>query len=179
MKPMPVPPVPPNPQKDALLNALSQALVSQTNQIIASNTSATTSLEAQQFALRSAHAVLQAELEQLEQLDRALESNERILRGAMQEAEQVMRDASGRRRPEVDEILVCPTVVGGQLYTLVAEEKACEEARLALGRGLDKGRVGLEVFVKQTRTLAREEFLKKALIRKVAKGMGLDGERWR
>lgn len=90
-----------------------------------------------------------------------------------------MRDAQGRRRPEVDEVLVCPTIVGGQLYTLVAEEKACEEARLALGRGLDKGRVGLEVFVKQTRTLAREEFLKKALIRKVARGMGLDDARWR
>ncbi|TID18307.1 UEV-domain-containing protein [Venturia nashicola] len=179
VEPLPVPPVPPNPQKDALLNALSQALVSQTNQIITSNNNAATSLEAQQFALRGAHAVLQAELEQLEQLDRALESNERILRGAMQEAEQVMRDAQGRRRPEVDEVLVCPTVVGGQLYTLVAEEKACEEARLALGRGLDKGRLGLEVFVKQTRTLAREEFLKKALIRKVGKGMGLDDAKWR
>ncbi|KAE9968063.1 hypothetical protein BLS_006050 [Venturia inaequalis] len=179
VEPLPVPPVPPNPQKDALLNALSQALVSQTNQIIASNNNAATSLEAQQFALRGAHAVLQAELEQLEQLDRALESNERILRGAMQEAEQVMRDAQGRRRPQVDEVLVCPTVVGGQLYTLVAEEKACEEARLALGRGLDKGRVGIEVFVKQTRTIAREEFLKKALIRKVGKGMGLDDAKWR
>ncbi|QDS75995.1 hypothetical protein FKW77_004464 [Venturia effusa] len=178
-EPLPVPPVPPNPQKDALLHALSQALVSQTNQIVASNTNAAASLEAQQSALRGAHATLQAELEQLEQLDRALESNERVLRGAMQEAEQVMRDAQGRRRPEVDEVLVCPTVVGGQLYTLVAEEKACEEARLALGRGLDKGRVGLEVFVKQTRTLAREEFLKKALIRKVGKGMGLDDNSWR
>jgi ESCRT-I complex subunit TSG101 len=178
MEPLPVPPVPPNPQKDALMNALSQALVSQTNQIIASNISAATSLEAQQFALRSAHTVLQSELEQLEKLDRALESNERILRNAMQEAELVMRDASGRRRPEVDEVLVCPTVVGGQLYTLVAEEKACEETRLALGRGLDKGRVGLEVFVKQMRMLGREEFLKKALVRKIAKGMGLDDSRW-
>lgn len=90
-----------------------------------------------------------------------------------------MRDASGRRRPEVDEVLVCPTVVGGQLYNLVAEERACEEARLALGRGLDKGRIALDVFVKQTRSLAREEFLRKATIRKVAKGLGLDQDRWR
>ena len=32
----------------------------------------------------------------------------------------------------------------------------------------------------QTRSLAREEFLKKALIKKISKGMGLvDGDRWR
>jgi ESCRT-I complex subunit TSG101 len=136
-------------------------------------------LTAQQQALRNAHAVLQSELEQLQQLDRALESNENILRSTMQEAEKVMHDATGRRRPEVDEVLVCPTVVGGQLYNLVAEQRACEEARLALGRGLDKGRVSLEVFVKQTRTLAREEFLKKSLIRKASRGMGLDERAWR
>ena len=89
-----------------------------------------------------------------------------------------MRDAAGRRRPDVDEVVVCPTVVGSQLYNLVADMKACEEARGALGRGLDRGRVGLEIFVKQTRSLAREEFLKKALARKVARGMGLDERKW-
>jgi ESCRT-I complex subunit TSG101 len=96
----------------------------------------------------------------------------------MVEAEKVMRDAAGRRRPEVDEVLVCPTMVGSQLYALVAEEKACGDARVALGRGLDKGRLPLDVFVKQTRSIAREEFLKKALIRKIAQGMGLDERAW-
>jgi ESCRT-I complex subunit TSG101 len=177
--PVPAPPIPPNPEKDALLHALSQTLVSQTCQVLASNASANPALGAQQTSLRNAQLRLQSELEQLQLLDQALTSNERILQETMREAEQVMRDASGRRRPEVDELLVCPTVVGGQLYALVAEERACEEARLALGRGLDKGRIGLDVFVRQSRSLAREEFLKKALIRKVAKGMGLDLERWR
>ncbi|KAF2424247.1 UEV-domain-containing protein [Tothia fuscella] len=176
--PLAAPPIPPNPEKDALLHALSQTLTSQARQVLESNTSAVAALTAQQTSLRNAHSILQSELEQLQILDQALESNERILRDTMREAEQVMRDASGRRRPEVDEILVCPTVVGGQLYALVAEERACGEARLALARGVDKGRVGLDVFVRQNRSLAREEFLKKALIKKVARGMGLDLERW-
>jgi ESCRT-I complex subunit TSG101 len=154
--------------------------VAQSRQVITSNTEATASLTAQQSALRNAHAVLESELEQLQALDQALESNERILLNAMRETEQVMRDASGQRRPDIDDVLVCPTVVGGQLYNLVAEERACEEARLAIGRALDRGRISLDVFVKQSRSLAREEFLKKALIRKVAKGMGLDSaEAWR
>jgi len=96
----------------------------------------------------------------------------------MQEAEKVMKDAAGRPRPDIDDVLVCPTVVGSQLYSLVADEKACEDARVALGRGLDKGRITLDVFVKQTRSLAREEFLKKALIRKIALGMGLEEHPW-
>lgn len=118
------------------------------------------------------------ELEQLQNLDSALDSNERVLRGAIDEADNVMRDASGKKRPEVDDVLVCPTVVGSQLYALVADEKACEAARVALVRGLDKGRVSLDVFVKQTRSLAREEYLKKALIRKIAAGMGLEQRPW-
>jgi ESCRT-I complex subunit TSG101 len=128
--------------------------------------------------MQRAHDTLQSELDQLDQLDAILDNNERVIRGAMLEAEQVMREAAGRRRPEVDEVLVCPTAVGSQFYTLVAEEQACEDARVALGRGLDRGRLSLEVFVKQTRSLAREEFLKKALIRKIARGMGLDEKKW-
>jgi ESCRT-I complex subunit TSG101 len=122
--------------------------------------------------------MLQRELEQLQHLDATLETNERVLRSAMSEADQVMRDAAGRRRPQVDEVLVCPTVVGSQLYALVADEKACGDSRVALGRGLDKGRLSLDIFVKQTRSIAREEFLKKALIQKIATGMGLDERQW-
>ena len=75
--------------------------------------------------------------------------------------------------PPPDAILVAPTVVGQQIYELVAEERACVEGRAVLGRALDKGRVGCESWTKGVRGLAREEFLKKALIRKAAGGMGL------
>jgi ESCRT-I complex subunit TSG101 len=172
------PPIPPNPEKDALLHALSQMLVVQTHQAISSNENAVVSLRAQDTALRNAHSALMHEMQQVSELDAALDSNERVLRGAMHEAERVMQDARGRRKPEVDELLVCPTVVGSQLYATVAEEKACEEARLALGRLLDAGRIPVEVFVRQSRTLGREVYRKKALGRKIAKGMALDERKW-
>ncbi|EKG20743.1 hypothetical protein MPH_01910 [Macrophomina phaseolina MS6] len=172
--PLPVPPVPPNPQKDALLSALSTTLVGLTTQTVQSNTAALPALRAQSTALRLAHARLQSELDQLQQLDAALAANERVLGEAMREADRVMDDARKRVVPDIDETLVAPTVVGGQLWGLVAEERGLEEAIFLLGRGLDRGRVGTEVFVKQTRSLAREQFLKKALIKKIARGMGLD-----
>ncbi|KAH7067980.1 ESCRT-I component [Paraphoma chrysanthemicola] len=171
---IPVPPVPPNPEKDALLRALSQTLVSQIRQTVHSNLSAVAPLQSQQAALQNAHSRLQAELGELQQLDAALASNEQILKGAMIEADRVMEDAQRRKAPDVDDVLVAPTLVGGQLYTLAAEEKGIAEALFVLGRALDKGRVSADVFVKQTRSLAREQFLKKALINKIAKGMALD-----
>lgn len=110
----------------------------------------------------------------MQQLDAVLASNEKILRDAMVEADRVMEEGRRRKAPDVDDVLVAPTVVGGQLYTLAAEEKGIADALFVLGRALDKGRIGADVFVKQTRSLAREQFLKKALIKKIAKGMALD-----
>ncbi|KAF2865148.1 UEV domain-containing protein [Massariosphaeria phaeospora] len=172
--PIPVRPVPPNPEKDALLRALSQTLVSQLQQTVSSNHAAVAPLRAQQVALQTAYSRLQAELGELQQLDAALASNENILREAMIEADRVMEDARRRKAPDVDDVLVAPTIVGGQLYNLAAEERGIADALFVLGRALDKGRVGADVFVKQTRSLAREQFLKKALIKKIAKGMALD-----
>ncbi|KAF2005744.1 UEV-domain-containing protein [Amniculicola lignicola CBS 123094] len=176
---IPVPPVPPNPEKDALLRALSTTLVAQINNTITSNNTAIAPLYAQQQALQTAYTRLQSELQELEQLDEVLASNESVLRGAMQEADRVMDDARRRKVPDVDEVLVAPTVVGNQLYALAAEERGIKEVLFVLGRGLDGGRVGAEVFVKQTRSLAREQFLKKALMKKIARGMGLDDFRMR
>lgn len=69
---------------------------------------------------------------------------------------------------------MAPTVVGEQLYRLVAEERAIAEAMFVLGRALDKGRVGGDVFVRQMRGLARERFLKKVGVGKCARGLGLE-----
>jgi ESCRT-I complex subunit TSG101 len=137
-----------NPEKDALLRALSQTLVSQIRQTVSSNVDAIGPLRSQHAAMQTAYSRLQAELSELQQLDAALASNEQIIQGAMREADRVMEDARRREVPDVDDVLVAPTVVGGQLYTLVAEEKGIADALFVLGRALDKGRVSAEVFVK-------------------------------
>lgn len=92
----------------------------------------------------------------------------------MVQADGVIRDAAGRQRPNIDDVLVPPFVAHKQVYEVVAEGKACEDARAALGRALDKGRVGVETWVRQMRAVGREEFLKKASARKIGVGLGLD-----
>ena len=77
--------------------------------------------------------------------------------------------------PPIDEILVAPTVVGKQLYDLVAEEAGIQQAIYALQGALVKGVIGVETWSRHTRGLAREAFLKRALMRKVARGLGHEG----
>ena len=84
-----------------------------------------------------------------------------------------MEKAKRRELPDVDKVLIAPNVVGEQLYQLVADDRSISDAMFALTRALDKGRVGPDVFVRQTRSLAREQFMKKALIKKISEGMGL------
>lgn len=173
-QPLHIPPVPPNPEKDALLTALSSTLVAQIRQTVEQNNAAVAPLQAQQQALQNAYQRLQSEMEQLQQLDAALASNERILRDAMVEVDRVISESRQRKAPDVDDVLVAPTVVSNQLYSVTAEERALGEALFILGRAMDRGRLSADVFVKQTRALAREQFLKKALGKKIARGLGLD-----
>ncbi|KAL8806337.1 MAG: hypothetical protein Q9200_005070 [Gallowayella weberi] len=173
------PPIPPNPQKDALLQTLSETLTQQVQTTHASNMSAVPPLRAQQAAINETLNNINHEISQLNDLQGLLDSNERILRQAMLDADKVLEDAKRKDVPAVEEVLVAPTVVAGQLYENVVEERVLEECRTVVGKALDKGRIGGDVWAKQTRSLAREQFLKKALIKKIADGMGLAQEkRW-
>ncbi|KAB8338907.1 hypothetical protein FH972_021849 [Carpinus fangiana] len=146
---IPAPPIPPNPEKDAILQTLSATLRAQLEQTIGHNTAAVPALEAQHAALQQSHQNMQAELYHLEELEKLLASNEKILHESMQEADRVAESVSRREVPSVDEVLVAPTVVGEQLYQLVADERSISDAIFLLSRALDKGRIEADVFVKE------------------------------
>lgn len=138
------------------------------------NLAAITPLQAQQSALRDAHSRLEAEIRHLEALDKQLASNESILHRSIQDCDTTIRRAKSRQQPPIDEVLIAPTMVANQLWGLCAEEAAAREAMYVLQRAVGEGRVSGADFVKQTRSLAREVFLKMALARKCARGLGLE-----
>lgn len=65
--------------------------------------------------------------------------------------------------------------MGKQLYDLVAEEAGIQQAIYALQVASVKGVIGVETWSRHTRGLAREAFLKRALIWKIAVGLGHEG----
>ena len=168
------PPIPPNPEKEHLLQAISTSLVQQAQQKIQQNLSAIAPLQAQQQALRAAYARLENERSQLENLDATLSSNESILRRSIQDCNHVISEAKSKKQSPIDEVLVAPTLVAQQLWTLTAEEAACREAMYVLQKAVDRGRISGNDFVRQMRGLGRESFLKMVFARKCARGLGLE-----
>ena len=116
---------------------------------------------------------LQAESATLAQLSALLTSNTAVLQDSLRKADGVIESSKRHTEPDIDELLVAPTVVGNQLYELVAEERALADAIFMLGRVVERGRIAPGTFAKMTRSLAREWYLKKALVRKIGLGMGL------
>jgi len=188
----PAPPIPPNPEKDALLRAVSKALTETLQNNVAKSKSAVQPLLYQASALHAAITNLQNEIAALNNLNATLQSNTAILQQSLHRADAVIADAQARIStpppageaaadgrasglPPIDEVLVAPTVVGKQLYDLVADERGIQRAIYALQAALVKGVIGVETWSRHTRGLAREAFLKRALIRKIGKGMGLEG----
>ncbi|POS69098.1 ESCRT-I component [Diaporthe helianthi] len=170
---VPAPPIPPNPEKDALLGQLASTLYQMRNRTREQNDSSIQGLQAQQTAMLNAMSTMQSEISALAQLSNLLQNNTNILRDTMRRADETIENSKALPEPDIDQLLVAPTVVGNQLYELVAEERALADAIFVLGRAVERGRVAPAVFAKTTRSLAREWYLKKALVKKIGLGMGL------
>ncbi|OTB02773.1 hypothetical protein M426DRAFT_322369 [Hypoxylon sp. CI-4A] len=172
---LPPPPIPPNPEKDALLQQLASTLHSLRQRARAQNESSLLGLAAQRNAMLAALQNLQSDSASLTPLSALLVSNTAILKQSLQEADRVVSSAQTREPPPIDDLLVAPTVVANQLYDVAAKERALGDAIFVLGRAVERGRISPAVFAKTTRSLAREWFLKKALVKKIGRGMGLVG----
>ncbi|KAI2468012.1 UEV-domain-containing protein [Annulohypoxylon bovei var. microspora] len=172
---LPPPPIPPNPEKDALLRQLASTLYSLRQRARSQNETSLVGLAAQRNAMLAALQNLQSDSASLTPLTSMLASNTSILQNSLQEADRVISSAQTREPPPIDDLLVAPTVAANQLYDVVAEERALGDAIFVLGRAVERGRISPAVFAKTTRSLAREWFLKKALARKIGRGMGLVG----
>ncbi|KAH7629507.1 UEV domain-containing protein [Sordaria sp. MPI-SDFR-AT-0083] len=169
----PPPTPPPNPEKDALLHQLAQTLHSHRHHARTQNETSLAGLQAQRAAMSQAANTLQSEYAQLSHLSALLQSNTAVLQESLRKADAVIENSKTLKEPDIDELLVAPTVVGNQLYELVAEERALADAIFMLGRAVERGRIAPGTHAKMVRGLAREWYLKKALVKKIGDGMGL------
>ncbi|KAM0816051.1 hypothetical protein AB5N19_01852 [Seiridium cardinale] len=170
---LPPPPIPPNPEKDALLHQLAATLYQHRMRARQQNDSSLVGLNAQRNAMLGAVQNIQSDTNSLGSLSAVLSSNTSDLQSSLKEADAVIANSRRQAPPGIDELLVAPTVVANQLYDVVAEERALGDAIFILGRAVERGRIAPAVFAKTTRSLAREWYLKKALAKKIGRGMGL------
>lgn len=116
---------------------------------------------------------LTVEAQQLTQLITASKENEATLRSRITAAREVMDSASQRPQPNIDDVVCAETVVYNQLYDVVTDDSAIEDTIYVLSKALESDRINLDTFLKHTRNLAREQFMKRALAHKITTQVGL------
>jgi len=167
------PPIPANPEKEQLLQILRLEFSTQIEKRIAQSQSAIPPLLIQQQALTETIQRLQQEISQIQALNAIRENNENLLHQNIRDCATVIESSRTMQQPNIDDVLIAPTVVSQQLWDLCADEAAIRETLYCLQQGVSTGRISGNDFIKMTRTLSREMFLKMALARKVATSLGL------
>ncbi|RUS14556.1 UEV domain-containing protein [Endogone sp. FLAS-F59071] len=120
---------------------------------------------------------IEDERRRLAELEQRLKGNIDVLKKKNEEMENVIEQAGKQPEVPVDEVLCGTSVVYNQLFDLVAEDNTIEDTIYYLGKALNSERMDLSTFMKSVRTLSRDQFLKRALIKKVREQAGLAVER--
>ncbi|KIJ44120.1 hypothetical protein M422DRAFT_67735 [Sphaerobolus stellatus SS14] len=92
-------------------------------------------------------------------------------RATVQAAESNLAELKRKGDPELDELMCSTTIVHNQLLDLVAEDNAIEDTLYHLHRALNAGRIDLDRFLRTTRSLAEEQFMKRALSEKISSSL--------
>ncbi|KZT26235.1 UEV-domain-containing protein [Neolentinus lepideus HHB14362 ss-1] len=128
-------------------------------------------LRAHQRDLLIGEPAIRDEMARLEAVKDVCSGVARRLRGVVRDLEKNVSELKKKGDPEVDELVCSTTIVHNQLINLVAEENAIEDTIYHLHRALNTGRIDLDRFLRTTRVLAEEQFMKKALVEKIQTGL--------
>jgi len=128
-------------------------------------------LRAQQSDLQAGEPAIRDEMARLEAVRDVCRHVAERMRGSVNQAEWNIAELRRKGDPEVDELICATSIVHNQLINLVAEDNAVEDTIYHLHRALNTGRIDLERFLRTTRVLAEEQFMKRALIEKIQAGI--------
>ncbi|CAO3608256.1 unnamed protein product [Mucor hiemalis] len=96
-----------------------------------------------------------------------LKYNNLVLETRSKEIDEVTEEVNAMPDVQVDEALCGTTVVANQLFELVGDDNAIADTVYFLAKALNSERIDLATFMKYTRILSREQFMKRALIKKI------------
>ncbi|KAH8548993.1 UEV domain-containing protein [Umbelopsis sp. PMI_123] len=101
-----------------------------------------------------------------------LQNNIEVVKQKNKDLEKTVEELNDIPDIEVDESLCGTTVVYNQLFDLVAEDNAIVDTIYYLSRALNSEVIDLATFMKLTRALSKEQFMKRALVQKIRESVG-------
>ncbi|WRT64208.1 uncharacterized protein IL334_001137 [Kwoniella shivajii] len=176
--PPPIPPSkPPPPSLQHLHSILLPHLQASLPPLIHSLQATRTHLLERREDLVSGEPAIRDEMARLEAVKKVCDSTGRKLGDVVKAGEDRVAELEGKGEVSVDELICGISIVHNQLIDLVAEDNAIEDTIYHMTRALDAERVDLDRYLKSIRSLAREQYMKRALIERILQGMG-QTERW-
>ncbi|CAG8562408.1 13650_t:CDS:2, partial [Ambispora leptoticha] len=124
--------------------------------------------------LNNSEAQSEDEKRQLKELQNQLQEKIDYMKAKNSEVDRLIEQATNIPEISVDDVLCGTTIVYNQLFELVAEDNAIDDTIYYLGKALNSERIDLQTFMKSIRMLAREQFMRRALIQKIRQQAGLD-----
>ncbi|KAN0140855.1 UEV domain containing protein [Lactarius tabidus] len=161
------PPRPPNPELLQLHARVHEKLRTELASVSQAMTLDGERLRAQQADLLTGVPAIRDEMGRLEAVRDVCRGVATRLREAVEAAERGVAELKRKGDPPVDELVCSTSIVHNQLVELVAEDNAIEDTIYHLHRALNAGRIDLDRFLRTTRVLAEEQFMKRALIERI------------
>jgi len=165
------PPRPPNPELLRLHTEVHEKLKTELNSLTQALAHDAERLRVHQADLLVGEPAIKDEMARLQAVRTVCRSVADRTRQAVQKAEANIAELRRKGDPEVDELVCATTIVHNQLINLIADDNAIEDTIYHLHRALNVGRIDLERFLRTTRVLAEEQFMKRALIDKILTSM--------
>ncbi|KAG6330299.1 hypothetical protein ID866_8789 [Astraeus odoratus] len=165
------PPRPPNPELLQLHARVHDKIQSEFASLSQAMQMDAERLRAQQTDLLAGEPAIRDEMARLEAVRDVCRNVSSRFQSTVEQAERNLSELRRKGDPEVDELVCSTSIVHNQLINLVAEDNAIEDTVYHLHRALNAGRIDLERFLRTTRVLAEEQFMKRALIEKIQQGI--------
>ncbi|WVR05945.1 hypothetical protein IAU60_002972 [Kwoniella sp. DSM 27419] len=122
--------------------------------------------------LVSGEPAIRDEMARLEAVKKVCDSTGRKLSEVVRAGDERIAELEARGETSVDELVCGISIVHNQLIDLVAEDNAIEDTIYHMTRAFDAERIDLDRYLKSIRSLAREQYMKRALIERILHGMG-------
>ncbi|KAG8932910.1 hypothetical protein FRC02_000337 [Tulasnella sp. 418] len=166
-----VPARPPNPELLQLHAKLHQKFTTELASLAQTLSSDSERLRSTQTDLLNGEPAIRDEMARLVAVRDVCKSVAGRMKVLVEAADSNVNELRRKGDPEVDELICSTTIVYNQLIDLVAEDNAIEDTMYHLHRALNAGRIDLDRYLRVTRVLAEEQFMKRALIEKITSGI--------
>jgi ESCRT-I complex subunit TSG101 len=122
--------------------------------------------------LATGEPAIRDEMARLEAVKNVCDAVGGRLQAVVSKGDERVSDLESRGDVSVDEVVCSISIVHNQLIDLVAEDNALSDTIYHVTRALDAERIDLDRYLKAVRSLAREQYMKRALIERILNGMG-------